>query len=130
MAQMKVEAFMRGAAMDPEGQYAAAATADGQLYLWDLKQIDQGKGKEELKKSITCKVRGAQLFFVLCDVLDAASDVRRGRGEAVQATDSKAAGDSNRAEQRGLCHMFVGIGVNSVLWGFPDVLLPAGTGGP
>lgn len=77
MAQMKVEAFMRGAAMDPEGQYAAAATADGQLYLWDLKQIDQNRAKEELKKSITCKVRGSCLC---CGVLRVASDEMRGAG--------------------------------------------------
>lgn len=77
LAQMKVEAFMRGAAMDPEGQYAAAATADGQLYVWDLKQIDQNRAKEELKKSISCKVRGSCSG---CAVLHAASDERRGAG--------------------------------------------------
>lgn len=53
---MKPEAFMRGAAMDPEGRYAAAATADGQVMLWDLSQIDSGRPKEEFKKGIACKV--------------------------------------------------------------------------
>lgn len=56
---MKVEGYMRGVAMDPLGQYAAAATADGQLLLWDLEPLKEpgGKVKDELKKSITCKVK-------------------------------------------------------------------------
>jgi hypothetical protein len=55
-AQMKPEAFMRGAAMDPEGRYAAAATTDGQVMVWDLSQIDKGTPKVEYKRNMGCKV--------------------------------------------------------------------------
>lgn len=57
MMQIKVrvrnEGFTRGIALDPEGQYLAAANADGTVSVWDIKQE---KPKQELRKRLGPKV--------------------------------------------------------------------------
>lgn len=52
--KIKNEGFTRGLGLDPEGQYLAAANADGTVSVWDIKQDPV---KLDLKKRLGPKVR-------------------------------------------------------------------------
>eukprot|EP00879_Flechtneria_rotunda_P026773 GHRR01028597.1.p1 GENE.GHRR01028597.1~~GHRR01028597.1.p1 ORF type:complete len:442 (+),score=134.31 GHRR01028597.1:154-1479(+) len=48
---VRADGYVRGLALDPEGTYIAAANADGNVLVWDMKT-----GEQELKKRLATKL--------------------------------------------------------------------------